>query len=225
MTNRRVLSYPDPQLKLVSSPVDDFGADLQTLISDMVDTLEVQGGVGLAAPQIGVQKRVLVIKASVFDCVNPDESSWTDANHFVLVNPEIVTKHSACERWQEGCLSVPGAFGTVSRSTSCTVKYKRHDGAEAQLDLTWPLSGVLQHEFDHLEGVLYIDHLGKLEKAMVLKKIKKIETNVERAKELKKQQDILDLKGPAALKRYRQNKNENVSAKPKGMSGKRQQHS
>jgi peptide deformylase len=156
---------------------------------------------------------------------NPDESSWTDANHFVLVNPEIVTKHSACERWQEGCLSVPGAFGTVSRSTSCTVKYKRHDGAEAQIDLTWPLSGVLQHELDHLEGALYIDHLGKLEKAMVLKKIKKIETNVERAKELKKQQDILDLKGPAALKRYRQNKNENVSAKPKGMTGKRQQHS
>jgi len=223
MTTRKVLSYPDEGLKGVSSPVQEFNDDLKSLIQDMVDTIEVMGGAGLAAPQIGVQQRVLVIRPKLFVEESPDTSYSPDT--WVLVNPEFVSKSDKCERWQEGCLSVPGAFGTVNRHASCTVKYRRHDGTDAQVDLEWPLSGAVQHEMDHLEGLLYVDHLGKLEKAMVLKKLKKNEVLLERAREMKKQQDILDLKGPAALKKYQQNKNAPVSTKAKGMSGKRQQHS
>lgn len=223
MTARKVLSYPDEALRVVSSPVQDFNSDLMTLVQDMIDTIEVMGGAGLAAPQIGVQQRVLVLRPKLFATENPDPSYNPDV--WILVNPEIVSKSSQCERWQEGCLSVPGAFGSVSRHTSCVVKYNKHDGTEDTVELEWPLAGAVQHEMDHLEGVLYVDHLGKLEKSMVLKKIKKVESQVERARELKKQQDILDLKGPAALKRYQQNKKLNVSSKAKGMTGKRQQHS
>lgn len=223
MTTRKVLSYPDDRLKRVSAPVQEFDENLKTLIQDMVDTIEVMGGAGLAAPQIDVHQRVLVIRPKLFATENPDPSYNPDI--WVLVNPEIVSKSDQCERWQEGCLSVPGAFGSVNRNTSCVVRYKRHDGTEDVVELEWPLAGAVQHEMDHLEGVLYIDHLGKLEKAMVLKKVKKIEVQVERAKELKKQQDILDLKGPAALKRYQNNKRVNASTKAKGMTGKRQQHS
>lgn len=203
MTARKVLSIPDARLREISEPVTEFGDDLSSLVKDMVDTIEVMGGAGLAAPQIGTHKRVLVIKPKLFVAESPDTSHSPDA--WVLVNPVLRTT-GPLERWSEACLSVPLSMGNVERHETCEVKYQRMDGTENTVTVPWPLSGALQHESDHLNGILYIDHVGNLERSMILRKVEKMHQRVAQLAEARKEQDILDLRGPAALIKYRAQK-------------------
>lgn len=203
VTALKILAHPDERLREISEPVTDFGDDLKTLVQDMVDTLEVKGGAGLAAPQIGTSKRVLVLRPKLFVEESPDVSYSPDT--WVLVNPVVRTSGST-QRWQEACLSVPMGTGLVDRHEECEVKYQRLDGSEHTVTVKWPLSGGIQHEADHLNGVLYLDRVGAMERSMIIRKIEKSRKESGRRAEQKKQQEILDLRGTKALLKYRAEK-------------------
>lgn len=205
MTARKVLTFPDPRLRDVSDPVSEFNDDLKTLVQDMVDTLEVQGGAGLAAPQIGTHKRVLVIRPKMFVDENPDTSHSPD--NWVLVNP-VISASGNNVRWPEACLSVPMGNGNVERQESCEVRYQRLDGTELSVSVKWPLSGALQHENDHLNGILYVDRLGVLERNLLTKRIAKIQRAQKRVSERKREQEVFDLRGVEGLRKYRQKRNQ-----------------
>lgn len=219
MTTRKVLTIPDGRLREISDPVTEFGDELKSLVQDMVDTIKVMGGAGLAAPQIGTPKRVLVIKPKLFVDENPDVSYSPES--WVLVNP-IVRVSGPKQRWPEACLSVPLGSGNVERYEDCEVKYQRMDGTENTVTVPWPLSGALQHESDHLNGILYIDHVGNLERSMILRKVEKMHKRVDQLAEARKEQDILDLRGPKALLKYRAEKSgQAVPEKPRDKKPKR----
>lgn len=184
----------------MSVPVSEFNEDLKTLVQDLVDTLEVSGGAGLAAPQIGVTQQVLVIKTQSFTDSCPDDSFGPGV--WVLVNPKLEVS-GPVQRWKEACLSVPGVGGTVPRSTTCEVSYQRLDGTEHSVTVGWPLSGAVQHEADHLQGRLYIDHLGQLERAMVLKALEKRKKLLAKQAEARHERTLLELRGEKALLSYR----------------------
>lgn len=203
MTARKVLSIPDDRLRDISDPVTEFNDDVRSLVQDMVDTLEVMGGAGLAAPQIGAHKRVLAIKPKLFVEESPDTSYSPET--WVLINP-VVRPGGTKQRWSEACLSVPLGMGNVERHEECEVKYQRLDGTENTVTVKWPLSGALQHENDHLNGVLYIDHVGNLERSLILRKVEKVHKLAAQAAEARKEQEILDLKGSRALLKYRAEK-------------------
>ncbi len=170
MVARRILEWPHPGLRKKSSDVTEFNDELALLVSDMKDTLSVSYGAGLAAPQIGQHKRVVVINCSSFDCENPTPGD--DSNTWVIVNPELecsVDKTS----WKEACLSVPGAEAWVERSTSLKLRYQDTEGNHHELDAEWPLAGALQHECDHLEGRLYLSRLSWYNRQTIEKKIRK----------------------------------------------------
>jgi len=204
MTSRKVLSYPDERLRAISDPVTEFGEDLKSLVQDMVDTLEVQGGAGLAAPQVGVAQRVLVIKPKLFVEESPDASHSADT--WVLVNP-VVRASGPEQKWPEACLSVPMCSGNVMRHEECEVKYQRLDGTEHTVAVKWPLAGALQHENDHLNGVLYLDRLGILERDLLARRITKAQRIQKRTAERKREQEAFDLRGLEGLRKYRQNRN------------------
>lgn len=196
MANRTVLHYPNKRLRAAASPVEDFSELIGSgLISDLIDTLEVQGGLGLAAPQIGVSLQVLVIKPSALGLANADPLSCEREEYLALCNPRFEALGSTTVRWKEGCLSVPGATGMVERSSQCRVTYQRHDGSPASLELAWPLAGVVQHEIDHLSGRLYLDLLGSLERRSVIKRLEK----VAKAAELDTKRRALAIEGRAAM--------------------------
>ena len=205
MTARKVLTFPDTRLREISDPVSDFNDELKSLVQDMVDTLEVMGGAGLAAPQIGAHKRVLVIKPKLFVEESPDTSYSPES--WVLVNP-VVHVTGEQNRWPEACLSVPMSSGNVERHEACEVKYQRLDGTEHTVTVSWPLSGALQHENDHLNGILYVDRLGVLERNMLVKKISKMQRSQKRVSERKREQDVFDLRGTEGLRKYRQKRNQ-----------------
>jgi peptide deformylase len=200
MTARRVIHYPDERLRSIAEPVTEFGDNLKSLVQDMVDTIEVQGGAGLAAPQINVAQRVLVIKPKLFVEESPDTTYSPES--WVLVNP-VVRPSGEEQRWPEACLSVPMGSGNVVRHEECEVKYQRLDGSENTVTVKWPLSGALQHENDHLNGILYIDHVGHLERSMIVRKIEKMRRQIGHLAEARREQEILDLRGPRALQAYR----------------------
>lgn len=204
MTSRKVLSYPDERLRAISDPVTEFGDDLKSLVQDMVDTIEVQGGAGLAAPQIGVTQRVLVIKPKLFVEESPDTSHSPDT--WVLVNP-VVRANGSEQKWPEACLSVPLSSGNVLRQEECEVKYQRLDGSENTVTVKWPLAGALQHENDHLNGILYLDRLGILERDLLARRITKAQRIQKRTAERKREQEVFDLRGLEGLRKYRQNRN------------------
>lgn len=203
MTAKRVLHYPDERLRAISDPIVEFGDDLKSLVQDMIDTIEVQGGAGLAAPQIGVAQRVLVIKPKLFVDENPDTSYSQES--WVLVNP-VIRAGGNEQRWPEACLSVPMGSGNVIRQEECEVKYQRLDGTENTVAVGWPLAGALQHENDHLNGILYIDHVGNLERSMITRRLAKATRHVGRLAEARREQEILELRGPKALFAYRAKK-------------------
>jgi peptide deformylase len=191
MAIREILEVPDPRLKLVSAPVEphEFNADLRTLVEDMFETMYDAPGIGLAAIQVGVPKRVLVIDLQPDDPDGePVECSGHGHGHGghkhthpatkreprVFINPVILDPADELSTYQEGCLSVPEIYADVDRPATCTVRYQDLDGAVHEEALDGLLATCLQHEMDHLEGILFIDHLSRLKRAMVLKKLKKI---------------------------------------------------
>lgn len=186
MAIREILEVPDPRLKTVSTPVEphEFGDDLRMLVEDMFETMYDAPGIGLAAIQVGVPKRVLVIDlqpedpdAEPVECAHDGHSHThpaTKNDPRVFINPVILDPARELSTYQEGCLSVPEIYADVDRPATCRVRYQDLDGATHEEALTGLMATCLQHEMDHLEGILFIDHLSRLKRAMVLKKLEKI---------------------------------------------------
>ncbi len=161
MTIRKIIYLPDPRLRQITLPVKTFDDQLQTLINDMFDTMYDANGVGLAAPQIGVNLRL-----SVVDVIG-DKSQ-----QLVLVNPEII--HSAGQvEYQEGCLSVPGAYDTVLRAEKVTIRAQDRFGQSFEMSAEGLLGECFQHEIDHLNGKLFVDLLSPIKRAIARKKVDK----------------------------------------------------
>ena len=184
MAIREILEVPDPRLKTVSEPVTEFDDELKTLVDDMFETMYAAPGIGLAAIQVGVPKRLLVIDLQPEDPDGePVECSHDGHKHThpatkleprVFVNPEILDPAEDLATYQEGCLSVPDIFADVDRPATCRVRYQDLDGKVHEEELEGLMATCIQHEMDHLEGILFIDHLSRLKRNMALKKLKKL---------------------------------------------------
>ena len=151
MAARKIITVPEPVLRRKAHKVTDFGADLQTLIDDMVETMREAPGVGLAAPQVNVSQRVIVVE------FGDEENEEIPAKLFTVVNPEIVRPSLETENGNEACLSVPGFLGEVERHISLTVKGMNRHGQPVRIKAKGWLARIFQHEIDHLDGVLYTD--------------------------------------------------------------------
>ena len=165
MTLRTILTIPDPRLKKVCAPVIVFDETLRILSDDLLETMYAAPGIGLAASQIGVLQRVLVM-----DCDKQSESP----NPRVLVNPEITWYSSEKRVYEEGCLSIPETFAEVSRSEKVKVSYKGLTGEDNEEIFTDLWSTCVQHEIDHLDGKLFIDYLGVVKRGLIVNKMKKL---------------------------------------------------
>lgn len=159
-----ILTAPDPRLKVKSSPVDQVDDDLRRLMDDMLDTMYDAPGIGLAAIQVGVAKRVIVMDLS------KDEEPPAP---MYLVNPEIEWASDDTVPYEEGCLSVPDFYEEVERPVKARVTFLDYDGAPQTLEAEGLLAVCIQHEIDHLEGVLFVDHLSRLKRQMILRKLSK----------------------------------------------------
>mgnify|MGYP001261039076 FL=1 len=168
MAIRKILTEPDPFLRQKSTSVEDVNDEIRLLMNDMVETMYDAPGIGLAAIQIGVPKRVIVI-----DLSKKEEKK----NPLYFVNPVIVTKSKKDASYEEGCLSVPNQFAEINRPDKCKVKYLDYNGNEQTLNTEGLLATCIQHEMDHLEGILFIDYLSKLKKSMIIKKLSKLKSN------------------------------------------------
>ncbi len=164
MAIREIITAPDPRLREVSKPVAAVDDDLRVLMDDMLETMYAAPGIGLAAIQIGEPLRVIVM-----DLAGEDEEP---APRY-FVNPEILDPSEDMSVYEEGCLSVPEFYDEVERPAKCRVKYLDYQGDEQVLEAEGLLATCIQHEMDHLEGVLFIDHLSRLKRERVLKKLKK----------------------------------------------------
>lgn len=158
-----IIETPDPRLRAISKPVERVDDELRRFMDDMLETMYDAPGIGLAAIQVGVAKRVLVIDLQENDEKNPR----------FFVNPEIVWESEEFSSYQEGCLSVPDVYGDVERPARVRVKYLDYNGEAREEEMDGLLATCIQHEMDHLEGVLYIDHLSKLKRDMLLRKLEK----------------------------------------------------
>ena len=164
MTIRPILTEPNKLLRQVSKPVDGVGVEEQTLMNDMLETMYAAPGIGLAAIQIGVPKRIIVMDISA-------DKTKKEPRYFV--NPVVKNKNIIKAKYEEGCLSVPNQFAEIERPNSCEVEYLDYDGKKQLLKADGLLATCIQHEMDHLEGILFIDYLSKLKKSMILKKLSK----------------------------------------------------
>ena len=172
MTILRILETPDPVLRQISTPVETVDDDTRTLIADMFETMYDAPGIGLAAVQVGVPKRLLVMDLQ--EPSDPDNEDSPPVRHpRVFINPEIVSHSDSEVPYTEGCLSVPDQYAEVMRPDHIRARWLDEDGVAHEEDLDDLLAICLQHEMDHLEGVLFIDHLSKLKRDMVLKKLAK----------------------------------------------------
>ncbi len=171
MTIRKILTEPDPILRKKCEPLEEVNDELRSLMNDMLETMYKAPGIGLAAIQIGILKRVVVIDVS---------KKEGDKSPLFLVNPEIIVKSKETSTYEEGCLSLPGQFAEIERPAECEIEYVDFHGKKKQLKAKGLLSTCIQHEIDHLNGVLFIDYLSKLKKSMIIKKLKKQKQSVER---------------------------------------------
>jgi peptide deformylase len=172
MAIRPIIEVPDPLLRQKSTPVDTVDDDLRALIADMFETMYDAPGIGLAAVQVGVPKRLLVMDLQ--EPENPDDpESPVVKEPRVFINPEILSHSDREVPYTEGCLSVPDQYAEVMRPDRIRARWLDEHGESHEQDLDGLLAICLQHEMDHLEGILFIDHLSKLKRDMVLKKLAK----------------------------------------------------
>lgn len=164
MAIREILVAPDPKLKIKARRVETFDDELRKLLDDMVETMYAAKGIGLAAPQIGVPLRAIVM-----DLARDEEP----ASPRKFLNPEIVWESEDEVPCEEGCLSVPGQYAEVTRPAQCRVRYQDENGVRHEIDCDGLLAVCIQHEMDHLEGVLFVDHLSTLKRNMILRKVAK----------------------------------------------------
>lgn len=165
MTIRKIIEYPEPLLRLKGENIDIFNDELKVLIEDMVETMYDAPGIGLAAPQIAQSLQVLVV-----DITKPGEE---EKKHMAMVNPKI-EEHDGFQVDEEACLSVPDLTANVKRFKNITVSYQNEDGVPHKLTTEDRFAVVLQHEIDHLNGILFIDHLSPLKRTLYKKKRKKM---------------------------------------------------
>lgn len=168
MAIRPIVEVPDPRLKTVSMAVETFDDALKTLVEDMFDTMYDAPGIGLAAIQVGVPLRVLVM-----DLQEPGEDDEPVKDPRVFINPEIVDPSEEISSYQEGCLSVPDQYADVERPATCIARWQDLDGKAHEERFEGLFATCLQHEMDHLEGILFIDHLSRLKRQMVIKRLNK----------------------------------------------------
>ena len=168
MTVKNILTEPNKLLRQISQPVDRVGKEEQKLMDDMIETMYAALGIGLAAIQVGVPKRIIVMDIS-------KEKGKKEPRYFV--NPIIKKKDSLKATYEEGCLSVPDQFAEIDRPVKCEVEYLDYNGKKQLLEADGLLATCIQHEMDHLEGVLFIDYLSKLKKSMIIKKLSKLKSN------------------------------------------------
>ena len=163
MTIRNIITEPDKILRKISSPVEKVGNNERKIMDDMLETMYSANGIGLAAIQIGIPKRIIVIDLKIENKKNP----------LFFVNPVIKNKDNLKSTYEEGCLSVPNQFAEIDRPKKCDVEYLDYNGEKKILKAEGLLATCIQHEMDHLEGILFIDYLSKLKKSMIIKKLSK----------------------------------------------------
>ena len=171
MTVRKILTEPNPILRQKSQPIDKVDDLTRKLMDDMLETMYLAPGIGLAAIQIGVPKRIIVLDISK----DPEKKE-----PMYFVNPVIVSISKNNITYEEGCLSVPGQFAEIDRPDRCHVKYLDYNGNYKELKSEGLLATCIQHEIDHLEGILFIDYLSNLKKSIIIKKLSKQKKELER---------------------------------------------
>ncbi len=167
-----IIEAPDPRLRVKSSAVDKVDHALRSLMDQMLEALYAAPGIGLAAVQVGQPKRVIVLDIA---------SSEEDPEPRYFVNPEIIWQSEEMENYKEGCLSVPEYYAEVERPAACHIKYLDYEGKEQLLEAEGLLATCIQHEIDHLEGILFIDYLSPLKRSMILRKLAKAQREEETA--------------------------------------------
>jgi len=164
MTVKKILVEPNKLLRQVSRPIKEVNKEIQSLMDDMLETMYSANGIGLAAIQIGVPKNLIVI-----DLMTKEKKK----NPMFFVNPKIVKKSTKMSKYEEGCLSIPNLFAEVQRPSECEVEYLDYEGRKKILKASGLLATCIQHEIDHLKGILFIDYLSKLKRDIILKKLSK----------------------------------------------------
>ena len=167
MTIRNILTEPNKLLRQISQKVDKVGIEEQKLMDDMLETMYAAKGIGLAAIQIGIPKRIIVMDISKEEAKKP----------IYFVNPVIKNKDPLKATYEEGCLSVPNQFANIDRPSRCEVEYLDYDGKKQILKANGLFATCIQHEMDHLNGVLFIDYLSKLKRSIIIKKLSKLKPN------------------------------------------------
>ena len=171
MALKQILTEPNKILREKSLPIDKVDVDVQKLIDDMLETMYAAPGIGLAAIQIGIPKRAIVL-----DIAQKDGQK----NPICFINPEIIEKSENNLTYEEGCLSVPGQFAEIDRPDKCHIKYLDYYGLPKEIKAEGMLATCIQHEIDHLDGILFFDYLSKLKKSMIIKKLSKQKKAIER---------------------------------------------
>ncbi|WP_299375886.1 peptide deformylase [uncultured Kiloniella sp.] len=160
-----IVIAPDPVLKVVCEPVKEVNDEIRELLTSMLETMYKAPGIGLAACQVGVTKRVIVV----------DVSDDKEENQpYCMVNPEITWESDEYSVYQEGCLSLPEQYADVERPAAIKMTYLDETGKKIELEADGLLATCIQHEIDHLDGVLFVDHISKLKRGMIMKKLKKV---------------------------------------------------
>lgn len=182
MTVLPIVLAPDPRLKMKSEPVKEITPDILQLCDDLLDTMYASNGIGLSAVQVGVLKRVIVIdvewESPRYRAENGEEIE-SDAppkrgKPIKMINPEIVEESEDSSVYNEGCLSFPGQFSEVERPAAIRIKYLDENGKEQKLEADGLLATCLQHEIDHMNGIVFVDHISSLKRDMILRKMKKV---------------------------------------------------
>ena len=168
---RKILTEPDPILRKKCEPLEKVDTETKKLMDDMLETMYAAPGIGLAAIQVGILKRLVVIDIS---------KGEEEKKPIFLINPKIIHQSKKTSIYEEGCLSLPGQFAEIERPAECTLKYIDYNGKEKELKADGLLATCVQHEVDHLNGILFIDYLSKLKKDMIIKKLVKQKKGIER---------------------------------------------
>ena len=171
MAIRKILIEPEPLLRKKSESIEKVDDDLRKLMDDMLETMYQAPGIGLAAIQVGILKRIIVIDVS---------KDVNKKNPLFLVNPKITFRSVKTSTYEEGCLSLPGQFAEIERPAECSLNYIDYKGKYRELKADGLLATCIQHEVDHLDGILFIDYLSKLKKTMIIKKLLKQKKSLER---------------------------------------------
>ncbi|MEO5494892.1 MAG: peptide deformylase [Sphingomonas sp.] len=170
MTLLTILEVPDPGLRAVAKPVDAIDAAVRATVADMFETMYDARGIGLAATQVGIEQRIFVM-----DLQEPEEEDGEPVRKpLVFINPQILSVSDETSVYNEGCLSIPEQYAEVERPTRCRVKWQDEDGKGHEEELDGLMATCVQHEIDHLNGVLFTDHISKLKRDMLMKKLAKL---------------------------------------------------